>query len=209
MAGHRPVRVLMSTLLTTLMLIVAPLAHGDHALAAGNPTSTQTLTMTVPLTGILTVSTVSSTVSWNYPDSADLGQLSFINNLNDSISWNVTAAMTDLVPTTAPSTCVLGSTNCLSFANMALTTSTIFASTTGGSITDMVRGASGSFSGSSDDTPGITLSTPKATLTAPGGDKGSYTQGDGSSNDNTITPAAGLSLEPGSYSGTLQYTITG
>ena len=43
-----------------------------------------------------------------------------------------------------------------------------------------------------------------------GTDKGSYSQGDGTlANDNNLQPISGLSLESGTYSGTLQYTITG
>ncbi|MGH2346536.1 MAG: hypothetical protein ACRDG4_15020, partial [Chloroflexota bacterium] len=126
MARHRPVRVLVSTMLTMLLLIVAPLARGDHALADPGPTATQTLTMTVPVTGVLTVSTASSTVSWSYPDSADLGQLSFTNTLNDTSSWNISAAMTDLVSTTVPASCGTTNTDCLSFVNVQLNTSPIF-----------------------------------------------------------------------------------
>jgi hypothetical protein len=210
MAGHRPVRVLMSTLLTTLMLVVAPLAHGDHALAAGNPTSTQTLTMNVPVTGTLTVSTPSGTVSWSYPDSADLGQLSFTNTLNDISPWSITAAMTDLVPSTAPASCDTSSTNCLSFTNVQLVPSSDFTGLAGAPTASLQRGSPGNFAvGPADSSPGTTYSSSGSVLIDGGGDKGNYTQGNGSTTDNKLTPTAGLHLQPGSYTGTLQYTITG
>ncbi|MGH2410687.1 MAG: hypothetical protein ACRDGS_10000, partial [Chloroflexota bacterium] len=171
----------------------------------------QTLTMTVAPTGLLTVSVAAGTVTWNYPSAADLGQLSFTNTLNDGAAWSISAAMTDLVPTSGPipGTCNMASTNCLSYSNVTLTPSNLFNPIANAPTTNMVRGAPGGFGGS-DGTPGTTLSGTKQVLTADGTDKGSYTQGDGTpANDNSITPASGLTLQSGTYTGTLQYTITG
>ncbi|MGH2345960.1 MAG: hypothetical protein ACRDG4_12080, partial [Chloroflexota bacterium] len=61
-----------------------------------------------------------------------------------------------------------------------------------------------------DTAPGVTLSSSRSVLIDAGNDKGVFTQGDSTlAHDNNLAPKAGLSLQPGSYSGTLQYTITG
>ncbi len=211
MTRRRSMRLLVGAALTALLLIGSPWSRGGSALAAPGPTTNQTLTMSVPSTGVLTVSTAIGTVSWTYGSAADLGQLSFTNTLNDGFAWNVSAAMTDLLPTGGPfsGACAAASTNCLSYTNVALTTSSAFTGLAGAATTNMIRGASGPFSGT-DTTPGTTMSIPKQLLTADGTDKGSYTQGDTTAaNDNNLTPAAGLTLQSGTYSGTLQYTITG
>jgi len=211
MTRRRSIRLLVSAALTTLILGGAPWARGASAQGVPGPNASQTLSMSVAPTGILTVSVTASTVSWNYPSAADLGQLSFTNTLNDGAAWSISAAMTDLVPTFAPvpSTCVLSSTNCLSFTNMTLASSTLFNPLNNAPTTNMVHGGTGAFGGT-DVTPGTTLSNTKQVMTADGTDKGSYTQGDGTpANDSNLTPASGLSLESGTYTGTLQYTITG
>ncbi|HVC79648.1 MAG TPA: hypothetical protein VNL35_03995 [Chloroflexota bacterium] len=211
MTRRRSIRLLVSAALTALMLGGAPWARGASAQGVPGLTANQTLTMSVAPTGVLTVSVINSTVSWNYPSAADLGQLSFTNTLNDGAAWSISAAMTDLVPTSgpAPASCVMSSTNCLSFTNMTLASSSLFNPLNNAPTTNMVHGGSGAFGGT-DTTPGTTLSNTKQVLTADGTDKGSYTQGDGTAaNDSSITPATGLALESGTYSGTLQYTITG
>ena len=209
MARLRPIRLVIGTVLAALLLTVSPWAHGSGALASTGTPATQTLAMTVPNAGDLTVSAAISTVSWTYPDAADLGQLSFTNTLNDASNWNVTAAMTDLLPSGFSGSCGISSTNCLSFTNMQLTTSSTFTGISGASTTNMARGTIGAFSGA-DDTPGTTMSTPKLVLTADGSDKGSYTQGNNNAaTDNSIQPTSGLTLESGTYNGTLQYTIMG
>ncbi|HXT36342.1 MAG TPA: hypothetical protein VN837_12265 [Chloroflexota bacterium] len=208
---RRSVRLLVGAALTALMLGGSPWARGASAQGVPGLTANQTLTMTVAPTGVLTVSVTNSTVSWNYPSAADLGQLSFTNTLNDGAAWSISAAMTDLVPTSgpAPITCPMNSTNCLSYSNITLTSSSVFNPLNNAPTTNMVRGASGLFGGT-DATPGTTLSNTKQVMTADGTDKGSYTQGDGTAaNDSNITPAVGLTLQSGTYSGTLQYTITG
>lgn len=211
MTRRRSVRLLVGAALTALILGGAPWTRAASAQGVPGLTASQTLTMTVAPTGILTVSVISSTVSWNYPNPADLGQLSFTNTLNDGAAWSISAAMTDLVPTSgpAPVSCPMSSTNCLSFTNMTLASSTLFNPLNNAPTTNMVHGGPGAFGGP-DATPGTTLSGTKQVMTADGTDKGSYTQGDGTpANDSNITPAAGLTLQSGTYTGTLQYTITG
>ncbi len=212
MTCRRSIRLLVSAALTALLLGGAPWSRGVSATGLPpGPTASQTLTMTVAPTGLLTVSVAAGTVSWSYPGAADLGQLSFTNTLNDGAAWSIAAAMTDLVPTSGPVpiSCGMSSTNCLSFTNVSLASSTLFNALNNAPTTNMVHGGSGAFGGT-DTTPGTTFSGTKQVLTADGTDKGSYTQGDGTAaNDNKITPTTGLTLESGTYSGTLQYTITG
>ncbi len=209
MARFRAIRPVAGTIFTVLLLTLAPWSHRNAYAATGTP-ATQTLTMTVLDNGVLTVTATSSTVSWTYPNAVDLGKLDFTNTLNNTSTWNVTAAMTDLVPTGFTGTCSNTSTNCLSYTNVGLSTSSIFNKVSGATTTNMVRFNSNTTFGGSDDAPGITMSNPKLVLTAGSTDKGHYIQGDGTpAGDNNLQPTGSLSLESGTYSGTLQYTIMG
>ncbi len=191
MARLRPIQPVVGTVFAALLLTVAPWGHHSALAATGTPAN-QTLTMTVPDSGVLTVSAENSTVSWTYPNAVDLGKLDFTNTLNDTFGWNITAATTDLLPNGFSGSCSSGSTNCLSFTNVQLATSTKFTGISGASTTNMFRGASGAFSGA-DDTAGTTMSIPKQVLTADGGDKGSYTQGDGTpAGDNSLQALVGV-----------------
>jgi hypothetical protein len=194
------------TIFAALVLTAAPWAQ-DNALAATGTPANQTLSMTVPDSGVLTVSAETSTASWTYPNPVDLGKLDFTNTLNDTSGWNVTAAMTDLVPNGFSGSCTAGSTNCLSYTNVQLTTSTIF-NVISGAETNLVHVVPTTPFAGTDNAAGTTLSNPKQVLTGGGTDKGSYSQGNGTlAGDNNLQPTTGLSLESGIYSGTLQYTI--
>jgi hypothetical protein len=209
MVRLRPIRPVVSIVFTALLLAVAPWSsHG--ALAATGTPNNQTLSMTVPDSGILTVSAENGTVSWTYPNPVDLGKLDFTNTLNNTSGWNVTAAMTDLVPSGFSGSCTGNSTNCLSYTNIQLTASSTFNVISGAIPTNLFRiNILNPFAGT-DDAAGTTLSTPKQVLTGGGTDKGSYSQGNGSlAGDNNLQPTAGLALESGTYGGTLQYTIMG
>jgi hypothetical protein len=202
------IRPVVCTLVAALLLTATPWAQGNALAATGAP-ATQTLSMTVPDSGVLTVSAKTSAVSWTYPNTVDLGKLDFANTLNDTTAWNVTAAMTDLLPSGFSGSCTASSTNCLSYTNVQLASSTTF-TVVSGAATNLVHVVSGLPFAGSDDNPGTTMSSPKLVLTAGATDKGSYTQGDGTlAGDNNLLPTSGLSLESGTYSGTLQYTITG
>jgi hypothetical protein len=197
-----------SIVLVTVLPAVASWGQGRALAATGTP-ATQTLSMTVPDSGVLTVSAKTSAVSWTYPNTVDLGKLDFANTLNDTTAWNVTAAMTDLLPSGFSGSCGSASTNCLSYTNVQLASSTTF-TVVSGAATNLVHAVSGLPFAGSDDNPGTTMSSPKLVLTAGATDKGSYTQGDGTlGGDNNLLPTSGLSLESGTYNGTLQYTITG
>jgi hypothetical protein len=203
------IRPVVGIVFAALLLTVAPWGQG-RALAATGTLATQTLSMTVPDSGALTVSAETSTVSWTYPNAIDLGKLDFSNTLNNTTGWSVSAAMTDLLPSGFSGSCSSSSTNCLSYTNVQLTTSSIFNTISGAAPTNLFRVNSVAPFAGSDGTPGTTMSTPKQVLVAGGTDKGSYSQGDGTpGGDNNLQPTSGLSLESGTYSGTLQYTITG
>jgi hypothetical protein len=118
---------------------------------------------------------------------AFVGDVFYTNTLNNGQVWSSTVAATSLT----------GGGGVIGFDGMAFTP--------GETVTPSgpVPGASGTFTGI-DTTPGATYSDPLTLVTAQATDQGSFTH-----LDSTATLSVPSGVSAGTYSGTLQYTITG
>ncbi|MFJ6479729.1 FG-GAP repeat domain-containing protein [Streptomyces sp. NPDC091682] len=125
---------------------------------------------------------------------AGLGTFKYTNTLSTTAPWSVTVAATDLV----------SGTDTIGWSNLKITTGGHL-NGTGGQWTGTAKpGPGGHFPEGADPQPGTSLSPAVTTATGDGGTRGAFTH-DGSTAQWNI-PAETV---PGSYSGTLQYTITG
>ncbi|WP_328946658.1 VCBS repeat-containing protein [Streptomyces sp. NBC_00250] len=136
--------------------------------------------------GTLTPGTVSTP--------AGLGTFKYTDTLSTTAPWSVTVATTDLV----------SGKDTIGWDNLLVTTGRSL-NGTGGQWTGIAKpGPGGHFPKGADPQPGTSLSPAVTMATGDGGTRGVFTH-DGSTAQWNI-PAETV---PGSYSGTLQYTITG
>ncbi|MFD7964225.1 FG-GAP repeat domain-containing protein [Streptomyces zaomyceticus] len=136
--------------------------------------------------GTLTPGTVSTP--------AGLGTFTYTDTLSTTAPWSVTVATTDLV----------SGTDTIGWKNVRITTGGHL-NGTGGQWTGIAKpGPGGHFPAGADPQPGTSLSPAVTMATGDGGTRGVFTH-QGSTAQWNI-PAETV---PGSYSGTLQYTITG
>ena len=161
--------------------------------------ATQTTSLTIeqppPPPGVLTVSVQSPNVGFGSLQSggsarADVGGITYENTLGNGRSWNAVVAATSLT----------NGSSVLPFSGMSFTPGAQI-SGEGGVIP--TPGTGGTFAGT-DSQPGTTFSDPIATMTSPGSVQGTFTHVGSEITAHTPNDAA-----PGSYTGTLQYTITG
>ncbi|MGW6817412.1 FG-GAP repeat domain-containing protein [Streptomyces sp. NPDC055005] len=125
---------------------------------------------------------------------AGLGKFKYTDTLSTTSPWSVTVATTDLV----------SGTDTISWNNLKVTVGGHI-NGTGGSWTGIAQaGAGGHFPEGADPQPGTSLSPAVTMASGDGGTRGVFTH-DGSTAQWNI-PAGTV---PGSYAGTLQYTITG
>ncbi|MFG2833509.1 FG-GAP repeat domain-containing protein [Streptomyces zaomyceticus] len=125
---------------------------------------------------------------------AGLGVLTYTNTLSTTAPWSVTVATTDLV----------SGTDSIGWKNVRITAGGSL-NGTGGQWTGIAKpGPGGHFPEGADPRPGTSLSPAVTMATGDGGTRGVFTH-QGSTAQWNI-PAETV---PGSYSGTLQYTITG
>ncbi|MFC9701624.1 FG-GAP repeat domain-containing protein [Streptomyces sp. NPDC056943] len=125
---------------------------------------------------------------------AGLGTFTYTDTLSTTAPWSVTVATTDLV----------SGTDTIGWKNLKITTGGHL-NGTGGQWTGIPKpGPGGHFLEGADPRPGTSLSPAVTVATGDGGTRGAFTH-DGSTAQWNI-PAETV---PGSYSGTLQYTITG
>ncbi|MFB7608734.1 FG-GAP repeat domain-containing protein [Streptomyces gardneri] len=136
--------------------------------------------------GTLTPGTVSTP--------AGLGTFTYTDTLSTTAPWSVTVATTDLV----------SGTDTIGWSNLRITTGGHL-NGIGGQWTGIAKpGPGGHFPEGADPQPGTSLSPAVTMATGDGGTRGVFTH-DGSTAQWNI-PAETV---PGSYGGTLQYTITG
>ncbi|MEU2078023.1 VCBS repeat-containing protein [Streptomyces sp. NPDC013489] len=125
---------------------------------------------------------------------AGLGTLEYTNTLSTKAPWSVTVATTDLV----------SGKDTIGWDNLLVTTGRSL-NGTGGQWTGIAKpGPGGHFPAGADPQPGTSLSPAVTMATGDGGTRGVFAH-EGSTAQWNI-PAETV---PGSYSGTLQYTITG
>ncbi|RSS59680.1 VCBS repeat-containing protein [Streptomyces sp. WAC01280] len=125
---------------------------------------------------------------------AGLGTFKYTDTLSTTAPWSVTVATTDLV----------SGTDTIGWNNLKITTGGHI-NGTGGQWTGTAKpGPGGHFPEGADPRPGTSLSPAVTMATGDGGTRGAFTH-DGSTAQWNI-PAE---TAPGSYGGTLQYTITG
>ncbi|MCB8901314.1 MULTISPECIES: VCBS repeat-containing protein [unclassified Streptomyces] len=125
---------------------------------------------------------------------AGLGTFTYTDTLSTTAPWSVTVATTDLV----------SGTDTIGWKNLRITAGGHL-NGTGGQWTGIAKpGPGGHFPEGADPQPGTSLSPAVTMATGDGGTRGVFTH-DGSTAQWNI-PAE---TAPGSYSGTLQYTITG
>ncbi|GGS77342.1 hypothetical protein GCM10010222_18280 [Streptomyces tanashiensis] len=136
--------------------------------------------------GTLTPGTVSTP--------AGLGSFTYTDTLSTTAPWSVTVATTDLV----------SGTDTIGWSNLRVTTGGHL-NGTGGRWTGIAEpGPGGHFPEGADPQPGTSLSPAVTMATGDGGTRGVFTHDGSTAQWNIPTETA-----PGSYSGTLQYTITG
>ncbi|MEU2135125.1 VCBS repeat-containing protein [Streptomyces sp. NPDC018352] len=136
--------------------------------------------------GTLTPGTVSTP--------AGLGKFKYTDTLSTTAPWSVTVATTDLV----------SGTDTIGWSNLKLTTGGHI-NGTGGSWTGIAKaGPGGHFPEGSNPQPGTSLSPAVTMATGDGGTRGVFTHEGSTAQWNIPTQTV-----PGSYGGTLQYTITG
>ncbi|WP_449473926.1 FG-GAP repeat domain-containing protein [Streptomyces tanashiensis] len=136
--------------------------------------------------GTLTPGTVSTP--------AGLGSFTYTDTLSTTAPWSVTVATTDLV----------SGTDTIGWSNLRITTGGHL-NGTGGRWTGIAEpGPGGHFPEGADPQPGTSLSPAVTMATGDGGTRGVFTHDGSTAQWNIPTETA-----PGSYSGTLQYTITG
>ncbi|MFG3043047.1 FG-GAP repeat domain-containing protein [Streptomyces sp. NPDC048330] len=125
---------------------------------------------------------------------AGLGTFTYTDTLSTTAPWSVTVATTDLV----------SGTDTIGWDNLLITTGRSL-NGTGGQWTGTAKpGPGGYFPQDADPQPGTSLSPAVTMATGDGDTRGVFTH-DGSTAQWNIPPETA----PGSYSGTLQYTITG
>ncbi|MFJ6411127.1 FG-GAP repeat domain-containing protein [Streptomyces hydrogenans] len=136
--------------------------------------------------GTLTPGTVSTP--------AGLGTFAYTDTLSTTAPWSVTVATTDLV----------SGTDIIGWENLLITTGRSL-NGTGGQWTGIAKpGPGGYFPKGADPQPGTSLSPAVTMATGDGGTRGVFRHEGSTAQWNIPAETA-----PGSYSGTLQYTITG
>ncbi|MEU6165956.1 FG-GAP repeat domain-containing protein [Streptomyces tanashiensis] len=136
--------------------------------------------------GTLTPGTVSTP--------AGLGSFTYTDTLSTTAPWSVTVATTDLV----------SGTDTIGWSHLKITTGGHLDGA-GGQWTGIAKpGPGGYFPEGADPQPGTSLSPAVTMATGDGGTRGVFTHDGSTAQWNIPTETA-----PGSYSGTLQYTITG
>ncbi|MER5965001.1 VCBS repeat-containing protein [Streptomyces sp. NPDC002057] len=136
--------------------------------------------------GTLTPGTVSNP--------AGLGTFTYTDTLSTTAPWSVTVATTDLV----------SGTDTIGWSNLRITTGGHL-NGTGGQWTGTAKpGPGGHLPKGDNPQPGTSLSPAVTMATGDGGTRGVFTHNGSTAQWNIPTETA-----PGSYSGTLQYTITG
>ena len=165
----------------------------------GHDDASQTTSLTIedapPPPGALTVSVESADVGFGSLEAgaaaqANVGAITYENTLGNGRSWSAVVAATSLTD---------GS-NVVPFTGMTFAPG---AQITGEGTGVLSPGVAATFTGA-DTSPGSTYSDPVTTATAPGSAQGVFTQ-----SGSTAAVQAPAEASPGSYAGTLQYTITG
>jgi hypothetical protein len=183
-----------------LAVVVLPAGSGGVALADTN-VATQTLTYTQA--GVLTVAVQNTTAALTKGSAVPLGTLTYTSTLGDAKGWTVTVAASDLVvPNFDPTKGCLPAVGCLAASSLTLTPGKVVGQN-GAPTAGITVGSPAAFSGA-DPRPGTSLSAPLTLLTAGAGNQGTYTQ-----EDSSVLMSGTGSYLGGTYSGTLQYTITG
>jgi hypothetical protein len=175
-----------------------PDAKGCSASQRGTSGSaTQTLSLTIEdlPEGVLAVSVANASVSFGSLEAggiarADIGDVIYENTLGSGANWSAAVAATSFISGTAV----------VPFSGMSFTPGSQI---TGGTSGTAMPGSGGGFTGA-DTTPGTTFSDPITTATAPGGAQGTFTHAGSTA---SVQPPA--DADAGTYTGTLQYTITG
>lgn len=160
--------------------------------------------MSLTVNGVLTIALsqtsvpLGSAVASQNTSPVSVGSITYTNTLGDGSPWSATVAATDLVA---------GSGN-IAASSLTYTPSTVTAGT-GATGTAPTAGAAGAFSfagcnGVGDLLAGVSYSCPLSLLTA-----GSTTQGGWVQSSNTVKVTVPTGTPNGSYSGSLQYSVTG
>ncbi|MER8046576.1 VCBS repeat-containing protein [Streptomyces sp. NPDC094032] len=146
--------------------------------------------------GTLTPGTVSSP--------AGLGTFTYTDTLSTTAPWSVTVATTDLVSDSGSGSGSGSGTDIIGWRNLRIATGGHL-NGTGGQWTGIAKpGPGGYFPEGADPQPGTSLSPAVTMATGDGGTRGAFTHDGSTAQWNIPTETV-----PGSYSGTLQYTITG
>jgi hypothetical protein len=187
--------------------VVAPLL-AIPASQAGATSSSATMAETMGVAGVLSVTLQNASLNYGSAlgvgtptGDEPIGSVTYSNTLGDGSSWSVTVAATDLVISPAPSSCTVAA-GCISATDQEIYTggSTVTPSSAG--VTPSNTTASyGSFT---DTSPGTTFSPPNTLATGTSAASGSFQQ---NGIDADVNIPSGT--KNGSYSGTLQFTITG